>query len=308
MLGCSPLVIPLEPFAECPDVNVEDGRLKPGAPVLPGHHSLLDGIGAAYGRAVVPVHPVCIPGTNALYPGDPPGMAAVRRPQEFSPVGARGAEHPLELHAGHHIGEDPVAVVGKESGVEGLVACAYDHRPDLDLQPPGSHPQVNRPGAADPCADTALPAAIRIDLEGRRIGLFVQPENGLLLAQAAVEWVGQLHRALGGALAAPRAPVGIHEPGLLPDNGGEGARCTLQAHKLGIRKDLNVQMSSAFHQLRRHDAHRAVVGGESLVQTRHDPADGSQLLDEIDLEARISQVKGRLDPSDPSSHNKNGAC
>ena len=121
-------------------------------------------------------------------------------------------------------------------------------------------------------------------------GLGVELVDGLALHQPGVKEVGHLHRADLGAIATTGAFIQVHEAGALMHQRGEIARLATQFLQLGTGDDLDIQVAATFHQLGGHDAHGAVVGGESLVQLGHDAADGRLLLQQIDLEARLGQV------------------
>jgi hypothetical protein len=47
---------------------------------------------------------VDVPGAHALEPGDLLGLHPVAGPLQMALIGARGGEHPLELHGGEHVG------------------------------------------------------------------------------------------------------------------------------------------------------------------------------------------------------------
>jgi hypothetical protein len=64
-----------------------------------------------------------------------------------------------------------------------------------------------------------------------------------------------------------------------------------------------VGVPTALHQLGGDDSHGAVVGGERLVQLRHGSANPRTLLHQVDVDARIGQVKGGLDSGDTAPDN-----
>lgn len=47
----------------------------------------------------------------------------------------------------------------------------------------------------------------------------------------------------------------------------------------------------------------AIVGGEGLVKLGHMAAKGRRLVHQIDLKTRSGQIKGSLDPANPSADN-----
>jgi hypothetical protein len=92
-----------------------------------------------------------------------------------------------------------------------------------------------------------------------------------------------------------------------PDVGGEVARFAFQLLEFGQRKDFDVLVAAGLNQLRRQDAHRAVVGGEGLVELGHRPADGGALLDEVYLDAGVGQVERGLDTGDAAAYHHGGS-
>ena len=90
----------------------------------------------------------------------------------------------------------------------------------------------------------------------------------------------------------------------MADGGTEIARFALHLQQIGGCQDLDVAMAAGLHQLGRKDAHRAVVGGKRLVELGHLAANGWRALDEVDFDTRVSQVQGRLDSSDATTHHE----
>ena len=78
---------------------------------------------------------------------------------------------------------------------------------------------------------------------------------------------------------------------------------------LNFRKGqkLDVEMPADLDQLGGDNSHRAVVGGEGLVELRHDPADRRLFFDQIDVIAGIGKIESRLHPGDTASDHHNGA-
>ena len=48
-------------------------------------------------------------------------------------------------------------------------------------------------------------------------------------------------------------------------------------------------------------SHGAVIGGEGLVKLGHVAANGRGFFNQVNLKARRSKIKGRLNPADPSA-------
>jgi len=94
--------------------------------------------------------------------------------------------------------------------------------------------------------------------------------------------------------------------GLFMDQDFKIPGASLQLLDLCIGQDFNVSMPPCIDQFGGHNAHGAVIGGESLVELSHGPPNAQVLLEEVDLEARFCEVEGGLDSSDSSSNHKNG--
>src|SRR5208337_3318169 len=74
-----------------------------------------------------------------------------------------------------------------------------------------------------------------------------------------------------------------------------------QRQKLGVGKKRNVGMSAYLHELRRKDAHCAVVGGESLVELGHSASDARLALDQENLGPGLGKVERGLDARDAAA-------
>ena len=85
------------------------------------------------------------------------------------------------------------------------------------------------------------------------------------------------------------------------DDGSEVAGLTFEGHYLAAHEELHVRVPPHLHELRRHDAHGAVIGRECLVELRHLAADVRLLIDQVDLEAGFDEVEGSLHPPDAAS-------
>jgi hypothetical protein len=95
--------------------------------------------------------------------------------------------------------------------------------------------------------------------------------------------------------------------GFFVDQDFEIPGASLHLVDLCMGQDFNVSMPPCVDQFGRHDAHRAVIGGERLVELGHGPPDAQVLLEEVDLKARFCEVEGGLDPSNSSANHKNGS-
>ena len=127
--------------------------------------------------------------------------------------------------------------------------------------------------------------------EGVRYGLRVELMGDALSSQPLVELARYDHGTDFLAVAATRALVDIDVARTGPDASREVAGLPAQTKQVAVDKQLNVAVAPAVDQLGAHDAHRAVVRGEGLVQLRHMPTDGGLLLDEVHLVPGFSQVQ-----------------
>ena len=287
----------VEVLAVGPHIHVEDGRLDLSY-MLPGDDRLLGGVHAADRGAVSPPTG-CIPRAHALDEGDAGGDVAIRRALHPPLEGAGSGQDALELDAGHHVGVAPVAILTLQPSIELLETRGQDD---------GSHAELLRLlmvvvpdgiGQAQVLAQPAADALFPVNGEGQRHGLGVPDVHRCALAQPLVEDIHGAHRAGTSAHPAAGAPLQVNVPRLLLYLDGEVTHLAGDPRHLGAGHDLDVQMPPALHQLGGQDAHRAVVGGEGLVQLGHHPADGGRRLHQVDLEAGFGQVERGLDAADP---------
>ncbi len=154
----------------------------------------------------------------------------------------------------------------------------------------------------------AGPLAGAVPLLGHEVGagdrLRVELVDRLALAEALVVVIGHGDGADGRALAAARALVGVHETRVTIDPGAEVARLALEADQLRGGDHLDVEMSAGLDQLGRQRAHRAVVGGEGLVELGHMATQGRCPLDEVDLVPPFGEIERALDTRDAASHDQ----
>ena len=156
-----------------------------------------------------------IPGPHALNEGQAGGFGVIRRPQELATLGTGGAQQPLELHAGHHVGMPiPRKIIGRGRGRtqgenNGPHGLRPFHRRVLEIY---------GLGRAD--LDTGLamlplenPAGLRGDIRRLGDGLGKRQVNGFGLAEPEIIRVRKTLGAHPDALAAAGAPVHVHEPG-----------------------------------------------------------------------------------------------
>jgi hypothetical protein len=82
------------------------------------------------------------------------------------------------------------------------------------------------------------------------------------------------HRAVFNTGTAPGAQIHLNAAGALFDFYLEMAGVALDAFKICIGDQFDVQMPADLDQYRGDNSHRTVIGGKCLVQLGHDPANG----------------------------------
>ena len=82
------------------------------------------------------------------------------------------------------------------------------------------------------------------------------------------------HRAIFDAGTATGAQIHIDAAGALFDFDLEVAGVALDAFKIRVGDQFDVQMPADLDQYGGDNSHRTVIGRECLVQLRHDPANG----------------------------------
>ena len=109
-----------------------------------------------------------------------------------------------------------------------------------------------------------------------------------------------------GAFAAAGTFGRVHIAGLLQELYCEVSR--LAGNFLNFRKGqkLDVEMPADLDQLGGDNSHRAVVGGEGLVELRHHSADGGGFFDQVDIKAGVGKIERRLHAGDPAADHHNG--
>jgi hypothetical protein len=123
-----------------------------------------------------------------------------------------------------------------------------------------------------------------------------------ILGNLLVEGVGVLDRAIDRTSSATRAFLLNNVPGI-SDQADLKIPCfSLNVFDLCIGQNLYVWMPADLDQFGGQDSHRAVIGGEGLVQLGHVPPDAGGLFHQINLETGDGQVQRSLDPADPSTN------
>jgi len=81
------------------------------------------------------------------------------------------------------------------------------------------------------------------------------------------------HRAVLHTGATPGAEIHVNTSGALLDFNLEIAGFAFDRFKICVCDEFDVQMPADLDQYGRDNSHRAVIGGERLVELRHDAAD-----------------------------------
>ncbi len=230
----------------------------------------------------------------------------IRRPHQFAPLGTGGAQQPLELQAGHHVGMP----------ISGEISGRRRGRPQgEDDGPHGFRPfhrrvfKIYGPGRADLDAGLATlppenPAGLRGEVSRLGNGLGEGQVNGLGLAEPEIIRVRETLGANPGALAAAGALVHVHEPGPPAQEDLKIPGPAPDLHGLGGRLDRDQGVAGDFQHPGAQDAHGAVVGGEGLVQLRHPAADGEARFRQGHRQPRGRHLQGGLDAGNAAAHHQ----
>ncbi len=111
------------------------------------------------------------------------------------------------------------------------------------------------------------------------------------------------HRAGQFTGAATGAFTDVDITGVTADSGSEITGLAGEGGHFAPGQEFDIEMAANLHQLWRDDAHRTVVGREGLVQLGHLAADGRRSFHQVDLEAGVGKVKGRLHAADAAADN-----
>ena len=130
-----------------------------------------------------------------------------------------------------------------------------------------------------------------------------RPEDRLPLSQSLIEFGRQRDWTVCRASAATRAFRRVNKTRLLLDADREIPRLAFDAFHLTQGENLDVLVPADLDQARRHGAHRAIVGGKSLVELRHDSANGRATLGQIHLDAAVREIEGCLHAANTASYN-----
>ncbi|OPY13066.1 MAG: hypothetical protein A4E69_01836 [Syntrophus sp. PtaB.Bin138] len=122
-----------------------------------GQNHLFLCIGAADRGAVAVVARGDPPGADTVNPGDIVGMPHVGGTQYFPFMGTCGAEEPLVVKAGDHIGKIVIMIFLLRPGIIGLDARRQNNRPDPDFHLLRLLTEIDGLGLADADADLAFP-------------------------------------------------------------------------------------------------------------------------------------------------------
>ncbi len=116
LLRPGPLVVLVKIFAVGADIHVKDGRVQ-ALDVIARNHGLF-GRHHAADRGTIVIAASRITRTDALNPGDAPGLPAIGEADDMSLEGPRGREHALELNAGDDVGIAAITELAFSFGIE----------------------------------------------------------------------------------------------------------------------------------------------------------------------------------------------
>ncbi len=138
-------------------------------------------------------------------------------------------------------------------------------------------------------------------------GLGIGNVDGLSFDQLLVIDIIHFPGAFFRARPAGNAFFHVHIAGFLEYRNLEISLFPAHFLNLGQGQELDIDMPSNFHQLGRHDAHGAIVGGKCFIELGHNAADGRRFFDHIDVISRIGQIQRGLNGADPSADNQDGS-
>jgi hypothetical protein len=289
------IVISLEILSIGAHVHEENGTVQGTGGMFFSNHGLLDGRHAADRGTVSVITPVNVSGTYALEPGNLPRILFIRRPLEMACVRACGAQNSLEFKARDHVGILSIVIGFIPGGIKGSKPRRKNHGACLNRDFLLLVVEVYRTGGTKLLTGAAFPflkidAMVFIDDILERHGLGVLHINGFSLHEAFVVFAIHFLRAFFSAGAAGNALLHVYISGAFENLYLKVPLCTADIQNLREGEDLDVKMPADLDQFRGNDSHGAVIGGEGLVQLRHDPADRGRLLHEVHEIARIGKV------------------
>ncbi len=221
-------------------------------------------------------------------------------------MGAGGAQQPLELQAGHHVG---MPIAGKIPGRRRGRALGHNNGPH------GLRPfrrrllEINGPGPADLDAGLATlppkhPAGLRTDTRRLGDGLGERDVNGLGPAEPQIIRIRDFLGTDPDAVATAGALAHVHKPGAPAQEDLEIPGLAPDLQNLGGGLDRDQGMAGDLQHPGAEDAHGAIVGGKGLVQLRHQAADGQTRFHQGDRQARGRHLQGRLDAGNAAAHHQ----
>ena len=114
------------------------------------------------------------------------------------------------------------------------------------------------------------------------------------------------HRAIFDAGTAAGAQIHVDAGGALFDFDLEVAGVALDAFKIRVGDQFDVQMPADLDQYGGDNSHRTVVGGKCLVQLGHDPANRRGLFEKVDIISRVRQIQRTLHAGDAAADHQYG--
>ncbi len=210
----------------------------------------------------------------------------------------------VDLSAGAHALAEPHADAAADGGEDHRLADEFEGFGVFALADQGDVALDVDAGGAGVLAGRLAALLDGVDV---RHALGVGAVDGFAVGEVFFVLVGHDDGADLFAVATAGAFFGVDVARLVADANVEVARLAGDGVDLAVGQQFDIQMPAGLDELGREDAHRAVVGGEGLVQPGHDAADGRVGLEEVDLLAGVGQVEGGLDAADAATDDKHRA-
>ncbi|EKD37256.1 MAG: hypothetical protein ACD_75C01194G0001 [uncultured bacterium] len=266
----------VEVFAKGPQFHVKDGGLH-FIIMLLGDNRLFGGIHAT-NRRTPGIGVMRVTRTDALHPGQPLGMAAVRGPAHDSAAGTGGRKQPLELERSNHVLQLAVAKFPAYFRLIGLQTGSEDDRADFNIELFVAVVKVDGLGITDLFTFPAnlfgeIQTVRRINCPGIGNGLRKQGVDGLSLIQSLVKEIRDLGWTFRFTGAASRTSFRIDIAGLLLQGGGEIPFNPRNFQDPGHGMHFYIGVTTGFDHARGNHTHGAIAGGKRLIQPGHRTAD-----------------------------------
>ena len=126
-----------------------------------------------------------------------------------------------------------------------------------------------------------------LDCKTARNGLGIGFECGLTIRQPHIIFAGSGYRADLGTVSASRACVIVNVSRTFAQIYLKVTLFSINVFDVGAGVQLNVDMPADLDQFGRDNSHGTIIGGKSLVQLGHNPADGRRFFNQMNKKAGI---------------------